>query len=426
MDAAFLVFPKLTSEEGDAWLEEIYALESGGDVSGRFAIICDRVRHRLPDFEFEKFKQVLFVTNGFPWGIAVPQCAATHMFSYPDFGRSVIEGMWASHQPSRSARTALLIDPQQVAGSEIENIAKALRKNGTHVRIEAGPRASVSKVYMLVETMPFDIIVLATHAGDVSGERVTYEFKDSEGLQRRLIVDEAVGFGFDPRTDKVLVQEFHRFHELDGVNWTDSEAKKNLHIGTAIKSWAGFDDKLERDKFRVHSEPIPRVIGSMALRMHDDIWIPMVQGFSPSCSPVIINNACSSWHELSDRFTFAGARAYVGTLFPVTDGEAQAVGTSIFEQQLGKYLPIALQVSQNSIYGAQGRRPYAMVGFPFCSIQRNTSNPIVYLAMEYKKAIEEYRRMEKESSMPEIKENSRRYKEFLSEDFQDFTRRVRL
>ena len=97
-DAAFLMLPQLEKEEQDEWLEEIYAIDSGGDVSSRFSFIRDRVRRKLPDFQFRAYKQVLFVTNGFPWGIAVPECATTHMFSYPDFGRSIVEGIWASQQ----------------------------------------------------------------------------------------------------------------------------------------------------------------------------------------------------------------------------------------------------------------------------------------------------------------------------------------
>ena len=160
-DAAFLMLPQLEKEEQDEWLEEIYAIDSGGDVSSRFSFIRDRVRHKLPDFQFRAYKQVLFVTNGFPWGIAVPECATTHMFSYPDFGRSIVEGIWASQQPSCGARNALLIHPQQVAGSEIETIANLLDKNGTLVRLQAGPQATVNKVQMLVETLSFDIIVLS-------------------------------------------------------------------------------------------------------------------------------------------------------------------------------------------------------------------------------------------------------------------------
>ena len=422
MDATFLAIPQISDQERKEWLEEIYAIGSGSDMSGQFAIICDRVRKRLPEFEFEKFKQILFVTNGFPWGIAVPECTTTHMFSFPDFGRSLVEGIWSAGHESGCTRNVLLIDPQQVEGAEIGRIRKSLTENGTIVRVQSGPMATVNKVQMLMETLPFDIIVLSTHAGDIPGERATYEFMDSENISRCLVIDHAVGFGFDPKTNKVLVQQFDRFHKLDGVDWTDLEAKSRLYVGTAIRSWLGLGDILERNKYKVTSEQIPRVIGSMGLRMHDHIWIPMLHGFSPSCAPIVINNVCSSWHELSVRFTFAGARAYVGTLFPVTDVEAQEVVTSIFQKHLGASLSIALWTAQNAVYESQSRRPYAMVGLPFCSIRRNTTDSLAYVEEEYRKAIDVYARKAEESSFPEVKENSLRFKEFVIEDFNAFGR----
>ena len=269
--------------------------------------------------------------------------------------------------------------------------------------------------------MPFDVIVISTHSGDVPGERVTYEFKDSEDIPRRLVIDHAVGFGYDPATDKVLVQQFQRFHELDGVDWTNSIAKANLYVGTAIKSWVAFGKNVpERNKYKIASEKIQRVIGSMALQMHDGLWFPMVQAFSPSCSPAIINNGCSSWHELSKRFAFAGARAYVGALFPVIEAEAQEVCISIFRTHLGIALPSAIWKSQNAVYGSQGRRPYAMVGLPFCSIPLNTVDSYEYVLREHRKAIAEYSRKAEESTFTEIKENSSRYKQFLIDDYKTF------
>ncbi|TKS59861.1 MAG: hypothetical protein EWM73_03254 [Nitrospira sp.] len=113
-DASFLVIPQLALDERDGWLEEIYSLGLSGDVSRRFVAICDRARSRLPELEFRKYKQILFITDSFPWGIAVPECATTHLFSYPDLGRCVLEGIWALHDPSRGARNALLIHPQRV------------------------------------------------------------------------------------------------------------------------------------------------------------------------------------------------------------------------------------------------------------------------------------------------------------------------
>ena len=66
-----------------------------------------------------------------------------------------------------------------------------------------------------------------------------------------------------------------------------------------------------------------------------------------------------------------------------------------------------------------------MVGLPFCSIRRNTINSVAYVAEEYRKAIVEYGRMAEESSFVELKENARRFKEFLLEDSQVFARQFR-
>ena len=425
--AAFLVIPRLPKDERDEWLEELYAIGSGGDVSARFEVIRDRARRVLPDFKFDTYKQIMFATHGFPWGIAVPECATTHMYCYPDFGRSTVVGIWASQESSRSARNALLIHPKQVQGSEIESIAKSLSNNGTLVRIQAGPKATVHRISTLVDTLPFDIMVLSTHAGDIPGERATYEFTDSDGLSRRLVIDHALVIGgYDPRSDKFLVHQFQRFHELDGVDWTNSEAKAQLPVGSAITSWLALGDLVERNKYKVESQIIPRVIGSMGLQMHNHVWMPILHGFAPNCSPIVVNNACSSWHQLSLRFMFARARAYVGTLFPVTEVEAQEIGTTIFQEQLGAFLPTALWVSQNSVYGTQNRRPYVMVGLPFCSVRSNRIDSIAYLANAYRNAIAEYAHKTETSPFADVRENSRQYKEFLSEDFQTFSSKFKL
>ncbi len=418
-DASFLIIPELPDSEEKEWLEEIYALGSYGNASGRFITIRDRVRGRLPSFQFSSYKQVLFISNGFPWGIAVPECPTTHMFTFPDFGRSVVEELYAASHPESGARTSLLIHPGEVPGSEIEAIADCLKRNRTLLRVQAGQAATTRNVRMLVETVPFDVIVISTHAGDVSGSRITYEFTDSEGIARRLIIDEAVGFEYDLRSDKVMVETFNRFHELDGIDWTDSAAKTNLYIGTAITSWVAMGI-VGRSKYRVASEDIPRVIGSMGLRMHDRVWMPALHGFAPGCTPIVFNNACSSWHRLSATFMFAGARAYVGALFPVIESEAQEVGTSFFQKEINTSFSKALWTSQNRIYQGQDRRPYAMVGLPFGSIQPNTIDPIAYLSNYYSRAISDCNQSAENTTSHELRDNFLRHKDFLVKDAETF------
>lgn len=421
-NAAFLVIPKLPEAKRDAWLEELYSLESGGDVSARFLAIRDRARQKLGDFPFNQYKRVLFVTSGFPWGIAIPECITSHMYSYPDFGRCMVGGIWAAQDPARTARNALLVDPQKVVSSEINVLFESFVKNGTLVRVLSGKQATVLRTRILIDTLPFDIIAFSTHAGDAPGERSTYDYVDDEGINRRLVVDEAVGVSYDPMSEKYEVQMFTRFHELDGVNWADPVAKAGLYVGSAITSWGDIGDLIERNKYKVATETIPRVAGSMALQMSDNIWIPFFHGLAPESAPLVFNNACSSWHKLGNRFMFAGARGYIGTLFPVTDPEAQEIGRSIFETHLMSDTPEALWKSQNDVYGTGGneRRPYAMFGLPWCAVRRNTHKSVSYMAKQYQKAIDEYTAQSTSSVSQEIRENSLRFVDFLKNDFQLF------
>jgi len=344
------------------------------------------------------------------------------MYGYPDFGRAAVEGLWAAQTPERTARTALLVDPQQVEGSEITAINRALLLNRTLTRVQVGPEATVLKVQALFESLPFDIIVISTHAGDVPGERVTYEYDDADGRRRRLTVDRAFGFSWDAREQKFMVQFFHRFHALDGVDWRDNAAKAALPVGSAITSWISLGNAIDTEEHVVHKESIPRVSGSMALQMNDHVWIVMVQGFAPGCAPLILNNACSSWHELSQRLAFAGARGYVGALYPILDVEAQEIGTALFGKYIGHELPRALWLAQNQLYGEQGRRPYAMVGLPFTAIRPNMTDSMEFVMEAYRSGVAQFKRLAEDSPYEQVRANAKRNEQFLRDDFAVFQR----
>ncbi len=79
-------------------------------------------------------------------------------------------------------------------------------------------------------------------------------------------------------------------------------------------------------------------------------------------TPIIINNACVSWHRLAKNLIFGNARAYVGTLFPVTTSEAQEVIIKLLDKHFGKPLPVALWSAQREVYGSSPRRPYIATG----------------------------------------------------------------
>ncbi len=421
--ASLVLFPELPKDDRDDWLEELYALGEGGNVTARVAAVSQRARAHLAGLDFARFKTVLFVTAGFPWGIAVPEAATTHMYRYPDFGRAIIEGLWAS-SPARGARTALLIDPNTVEGSEIAAINKALLRNGTLTHVARGPAANSTRVQLLLDLLPHDIIVLSTHAGDAPGERITYEYVDADGRQRRLTVDRAVGIGYEPSEDKFRVTEYHQFHSLDGVDWRDKVGKAALPVGSAISSWSAIGGPMDRNNYIVKREPIPRVIGSMGMKLHDGVWLFTSHGFAPETAPLVVNNSCWSWHELSERMTFAGARAYVGCLFPITDLEAQDIGEALFSKYIGRDLPQALWSAQRDLYEDSLRRPYVVVGLPFVAIYRNNIDAVSFMTKAYAEGIAHWSDRAIHSPHEEIRQNAKHFAGFLVEDLQAFRQNI--
>jgi hypothetical protein len=175
------------------------------------------------------------------------------------------------------------------------------------------------------------------------------------------VIDIAVGLGHTDNPDMLNVMQFMRFHSLDGVDWSDPIAKADLHVGTAIRDFA---EHIRRDDLKAtRKENIERVQMSAAMAMHDHNYIAMPRALANHGSPIVINNSCVSWHELAGRFTFAGARAYIGTLYPVTDLESESVVVKLLDKYWGKSLPHALWSAQNATYGSGGdRRPYVIIG----------------------------------------------------------------
>lgn len=213
----------------------------------------------------------------------------------------------------------------------------------------------------MVELFPYDLLVIATHCGDVSGYRWTYEYIDSEGQHRTLVVDIAVGVGQTDDKDMLHVSQFIRFISLDGVDWNDSEKWKKIHVGKAIIDF--MEQKRQRKEMEpVKKEDVARVIGSAALKMADSNYLPFSRSLAGEGTPIIINNACVSWHRLVTNFVFAGARAYIGTMFPVVTSEAEAVLVRVLGKHFGKPLAGAVWAAQREVYGNSNRRPYVVCG----------------------------------------------------------------
>jgi len=285
------------------------------------------------------------------------------LFSYPDLGCAVINGFSAEQRRRPASGVVVLVDPDSTPAPEVESAVRLLKPRRAFIRGYQGDGANVRYVAEMLEHFPYDFLIIATHCGDGSGYRWTYEFVDSEGLDRTLVIDVAVGFQRTDDPEILKVGHFVRFISLDGVDWTDRAAKSKLYVGESLHD---FNKRFQDEDFKpVKREVVDRVVGSSAMKMSDSNLIFFQHTVASVGTPIIFNNACLSWHRLASDMMFAGARAYVGTLFPVLSSEAADVVTKVLDDYWGQVLPVAVWAAQRKVYGSDLRRPYVVAGvFP--------------------------------------------------------------
>jgi len=369
--AGLYLMPTPDPEMAEAILETYYAVydTKGSNPSETLREQQRRLRDLCGPLPLNDCQSLTFISRQLPYGIAFPERPSTHLSTYPDLGLTTVNGFVAEQPEMPGTLVSVLIDPETTEAREITAASELLPRRGSFVRGYSGPGANVGAVADVVELFPYDLLLIATHCGDAGGDRCTYEFRDSEGHDRILVVDHVTTFARDPFTapdeeDLISVTQFMRPVSLDGVSWNDPDKSSKVYVGAAL------NDLLERTRgaaeplHPTHREKVGRVPGSAALAMYDGKnYLAIPHTIADEGIPIIINNACSSWHRLSGTFLSGGARAYVGTLFPVMSGEAAQVVTLLFGKYFGKPLPYALWAAQKDTYtNEQTRRPYAMLG----------------------------------------------------------------
>jgi hypothetical protein len=369
----------------EALCEEFYGAYDNRkeSMSAILSRLSEHLKLLAGDVPLDGVRGITFISKEIPWGFAFRELPTSHLFSYPDLGISIINGVAAEQKNSKRMRVAAVVDPAKIPSTEVEKMAEALAERGVFVRGFRGATATVNKILRMLELLPYDLLLIATHCGDASGWRETYRFVDAEGIRRELVMDTAIAVSSVPGREQLEVIAFERFVSLDGVDWNDKIALKQI-IGNSVNDF--FKVPLG-DRQPDEQVEISRVTGSAALQMYDGNILLNPSGVGDNLTPVIMNNACASWHQLAGRFMFGNARAYIGTLIPVVGVEAEEIAEQVLKKHFGKPLALALWHAQNEVYKSGIRRPYIMVGVHYQRLSSTFELPHSYLLKRVSKSL---------------------------------------
>ena len=107
----------------------------------------------------------------------------------PRIGLAVANGIIAEQPNFPGIRSSVLVEPGEYSGSETEIITEILSNRKSMVFLLTKEKAIVHIVDRMISLFPFDFLFIATHAAEVSGERLTYNFNDNDGNDRTFITD---------------------------------------------------------------------------------------------------------------------------------------------------------------------------------------------------------------------------------------------
>ena len=158
--AGLQLIPQIADDKADQLLERFYGLydDNSAPLTEKLQLSstnCASIADLLPYLR----GSLTFVTG---------------RLKYPDVGIAVVNGFVAEQPGTPGIRVGVLVDPETDA-PEI-TAAEELLPNKEHLRSRLrGSGENVRTITEMIELYPYDLLIIAAHCGDASGQRWTYE-----------------------------------------------------------------------------------------------------------------------------------------------------------------------------------------------------------------------------------------------------------
>lgn len=294
----------------------------------------DKINSKIGWINFDAYEYVTFFTEGLPYSLCVHSIPGSYVnLEYrPDF---FIYNAFKYELNKRSG-SAVVFSPIFFKDEETEKLISQLDFRNYYLRKLTGEAATNYNLKNTVEGYPFDLLHICSHGGDVRGTRCEVNFHGTDGMCHVIEFDHVLSVAITPYQDLHAVESLYYFKKMDGLIWRSEEL---LNRGYTHELYAEMVDaiKLAFDQKTVISKyPVARVPNANAIRCSDFNYLANFnQMASDGQSPLIFNNTCWSWMNVSKSFLASGARGYIGTLTSVPNDKAVHFAETFYEGLFG-------------------------------------------------------------------------------------------
>lgn len=355
------------NERGE--IEEAVIEWSKSKDKSLFNRISKEIENRTRDIDFKQYRFATFFTNGLPYSLYLQNvipCTYVNLSIRPDL--FVCNGIgWETGDRFHSA---VIFSPEffkkNISGEETETVKNELDTQRYYVRLLLGDDATARNLDFHTQHFPYDVLHICSHGGFADGYEVTEKFKDRNGKEHTVIYDEIVSFAIVGGDKPIEVNRKTSFISFDGYKWMSDELKEQ-----------NLPDYVFKDMFRAINmengtdaprKPKKNIPFSNVIFTVDGFHQGTFRILSSHHSPVIFNNSCFSWGEISRFFISSGARGYIGTLWGVENESAVKVGKLFYSTAKNSSVMTSLFQGLQEIKNTDSEDIYVYWGLHFTSI----------------------------------------------------------
>ncbi|WP_419886047.1 hypothetical protein [Paenibacillus sp. B-A-8] len=348
---------------------------------GSYIFFNNTISDSLTDVDFTMYQYATFFTDGIPYGVIYNSTVpCSHVLQTVSVDIFLFNNI-LYEQSNLHMGSALIFSPQpedlgEQTAVEVEKVNNSLAKVNFSNKNLLKKKATVKALDNFVGHYPYDILHICSHGGRIDGYYVVQKFLDRNGREHTVEYDEIAGFSPDGKefvnvTRKII----YRF--LDDLVWRSKELEEQNYPDYVYKDLLKSitDDKINVQRTKV-DYPIE---GSCHVQCYDDIHQGQFSSLASHGSPFIFNNSCTSWEEFALHLLNSGCRAYIGTLWNISN-EVAVTSSEIFYNTVFKSSILdAFQIMISSIDNDNYKEIYIFCGLHFSTIKKSSNNSLYNL-----------------------------------------------
>jgi hypothetical protein len=406
VDANLLVVDPIAKLEADRVPTSIQGWKDSGD-DAQMRWLKDTIRQRIGGTSWSEFEYATFFTEGLPYSLEIQNtvpCSYVHLSLKPDlfvFNNIIFEHIGTFH-------SAVVFSPAFFEDEETQQLLEFFTKNNYWLRRLIDREATLENLDFNVQHFPYNVLHICSHGGEVDGYEVWEEFVDRTGVTHVIEYDEVVGFSPVPNeAGRFRVHRKALPRKLDGFAWKSEElAKQEMPDYVFDDLWkaiyANQRNKMNPDARREKKDRIPN---SCAIRCIDSIHQAEFVTLASHSSPLVFNNTCWSWCEVSKFFLAYGARGYIGTLWAIGNDAAVLGADTFYRNVFSNTVLTAFYKAVKAIDGTDSKDIYIYWGLHFATLSPGISaaESRSEVRDELLRAVGEWRRQIESASSVEVR-----------------------